>query len=143
MKTYITTIEQLDQKIYNNQIDVSPDMKEEIKSIMHYSLTIGKNLAKHEDLINSHLNNIDQYKRDLLQNKISGSNLDKKMMNVCNMHNEVDKVKRGIAFEMCNVKDCFDKILQMADTNHIEFSDRLVAEYQIKNQFSFSSFISE
>ena len=65
------------------------------------------------------------------------------MMNICNEHNYVDKVKRGIAFEMCNVKDCFDKILQMADTNHIEFSDRLVAEYQIKNQFTFSSFISE
>lgn len=143
MKTYITTIEQLDQKINNNQIDVSPDMKEEIKSIMHYTLTIGKNLAKHEDLINSHLNNIDQYKRDLLQNKINCSNLDKQMMDICNKHNHVDKVKRGIAFEMCNVQDSFDKILQMADTNHIEFSDRLVAEYQIKNQFTFSSFISK
>ena len=143
MKTYISTIEQLDQKINNNQIDVSPDMKEEIKSIMHYTLTIGKNLAKHEDLMHSHLNSIDQYKQDLLQNKISGSNLDKQMMDICNKHNHVDKVKRGIAFEMCNVKDSLDKILQMADTNHIELSDRLVAEYHIKNQFTFSSFISE
>jgi hypothetical protein len=142
MKNQIKTIEELNQKINNDQIDVSPSMKEEIKAIMHYTLTIGKNLAKREELLHSHLKNIDQYKQDLLQNKISGSKLDKQVMNICNMHNKVDKVKRAIAFEMCNVQDSFDKILQMADTNHIEFSDRLVAEYQIKNQFTFISFIS-